>query len=630
MKKNPFYGMSAAAMLFGCYMVSQALRPEPGHLGKLLTLIGVLQVYEALLVALGVLLVATKRAPRDGVAVLLIETLFLMDATLLATECVTAEVGMGTVAAVVLAALVVAKLMAVRRFVPELLPGWATAVLGIHAGAVLALPVAAALLAAARALDARAMYALWWLTLALPLARRTLVRATKTTTRGLAVWSWVPASSLLLHLWSVGWIHQVGFRPAFLAPFALGLALAARREELNRQVLLPAMALLLSVGQREAIDLSPLADGFPLSPLHLAALAAAVTWAVLAWRYRHPWLAGLAAATVLAGVAGPAASKVAAAAGALGRWVARVLPRDTLAWGVTAVGAAFVFLGIGTWTSLRGPRPPGRRVARRWMPRAIPGGSVTLALVLAALAGGALLSVLDGHPPDPAGRRALVGHAGWLCLLAAGFSLGALARRSRLDAGPTGVLSLVAAGASLFFLSALLPAGDHHAVSRNESRAIADVRTVVSAQAAYQAVNSGLFDADLSCLAHPRSCLPDYGADEPAFLDEGLASLGTRGGYQRSFHPGPSPEEVGPEGSPTSVRTWAYLATPSEDRPGLRPDALGQGHDPAMAIVSLGPGGSGVRSFCGDSSGQICFTLQGTPALRDDGTCDLDRCSELR
>jgi hypothetical protein len=34
-----------------------------------------------------------------------------------------------------------------------------------------------------------------------------------------------------------------------------------------------------------------------------------------------------------------------------------VVPRTTVGWGVTAVGAAFAFLGIGAYISLR--QPPG-------------------------------------------------------------------------------------------------------------------------------------------------------------------------------------------------------------------------------------------------------------------------------
>jgi hypothetical protein len=150
------------------------------------------------------------------VTVLLIETLFLMDATLLATECVTTEVGLGVAVAVALSALAGAKLAVVRRLAPEPLSGWAAWWLGLQAVAVLALPGKAALLAAARVLDARLLYALWWLALVLPPVRRALLASTRTADEeslGVALWSWVPAASVLIHLWSVGWIHQVAFHP---------------------------------------------------------------------------------------------------------------------------------------------------------------------------------------------------------------------------------------------------------------------------------------------------------------------------------------------------------------------------------------------------------------------------------
>jgi hypothetical protein len=608
MKKNPFYGMSAAAMLFGCYMVNHALRIEPGQAERLLVLIGVLQLYEALLVALGVFLVATQRAPRDGVTVLLLETLFLMDATLLATECVTAEVGLGVVCALVLAALGLAKLVVVRRVAPRLLPASTAWLLGLQAVTVLAVPTAAALLALARAFDAKALFAFWWITLALPVVRQALLRTAPTRThpsRALAVWSWVPAGSVLLHLWSVGWIHQIGFHPAYLAPFVLGLALTAGPRDVNRHVLAPALAVLLSVCQGDdlGVVLPVLGD---LSPFRLAGVAAAATWVVLAYRHRHPWLLALAAASSLAGVAEPAISRILAAAGALGRWMARGLPRGPLAWGVSGIVAAFVLLGLGTWRSLGGGGLPRLTTARRLR---LPGGTVTLALLLAALAGGVLLSALDGPHFDLSRQRVLVARAGWLALLAAGFSLWALLHPSpkgvRAEARPTATLWFVASWSGIVFFSSVISA-DSHRVPRNESRTIADIRALVAAQAAYQSLNHGHADGNLSCLAQPAMCLPDHGDHEVAVLDGEIAALGPRYGYRRSFHPGLPPEGLRLEGSLSSVRTWAYLATPAE------------------------PGVTGVRSFCGDSSGRICFTLaRDLPSLRADGTCDVDRCTTL-
>ena len=63
MKSNPFYALSASAMLLGCWLLSEALHLQAGQLGGLLTLMLVLQLYEGLLVGLGAFLVRTGRAP---------------------------------------------------------------------------------------------------------------------------------------------------------------------------------------------------------------------------------------------------------------------------------------------------------------------------------------------------------------------------------------------------------------------------------------------------------------------------------------------------------------------------------------------------------------------------------------
>ena len=55
-------------------------------------------------------------------------------------------------------------------------------------------------------------------------------------------------------------------------------------------------------------------------------------------------------------------------------------------------------------------------------------------------------------------------------------------------------------------------------VSANESATIGDIRTVISAEAAYQSANSGFYDR-LTCLATPAGCIPGYPATAPTFLD---------------------------------------------------------------------------------------------------------------
>ena len=105
MKSNPFYALSASAMLLGCFMLSRALELEAGKLRGLLVLILVLQLYELLLVGFGTFLVRSGRAPRDGLVVLAIGSVFLLNATGLSAECVTADRRVGAFVTLAIAAL---------------------------------------------------------------------------------------------------------------------------------------------------------------------------------------------------------------------------------------------------------------------------------------------------------------------------------------------------------------------------------------------------------------------------------------------------------------------------------------------------------------------------------------------
>ncbi len=613
MKKNPFYGMSAAAMLFGCYMLNHALRLEPGHVGKLLTLMGVLQIYEALLLGLGTHLVVTRRAPRDGLTVLMLGTLFLLDATLLATECVTADAGVGTVVSLVLVGLAVAKVAYVRRVLPHALPAPAALLLGMQAALVFLLPVAVSQLASARLVTPLTLYGLWWITLALPLAQKVIANATHPTPGEASpvhmTWTWLPALAVLGHLAALEWIHQVAFHIAFLAPFLLGRAIAVERHHVGRQIAFPALAVLLSLGQSEAL-------GFPLwgenegsivSPLRLATLGAAGAYTALAWRHGYRWLVALAAASGVLGLLGASVASIADSVEALARLVARLLPRNVLGWGLSGVVAAFVSLALGAWRSLRGEghRPPPAPRPAKGPPR----GAVTAALLLAALATGSMLWALDSYPVGHARQRSAALTSAALAVAALVLGAWAQSRASGPPEDPAGkqaaTLALFAGIGGLLVSCPVFSAAGRH-VSRSESWVIGDIRTVISAQAAYQTQNAGHADARLSCLAQPSECIPGYESDQPSFLDAALASLADKKGYRRSFHPGGPPDAISPGGSPTSVSTWAYVAVP------------------------LDPGYSGIRGFCGDSRGQIFFTANGSaPSLASDGTCDPDSAHPL-
>jgi type II secretory pathway pseudopilin PulG len=133
-------------------------------------------------------------------------------------------------------------------------------------------------------------------------------------------------------------------------------------------------------------------------------------------------------------------------------------------------------------------------------------------------------------------------------------------------------------------------------VSANEAATIGDVRTVISAQAAYTTVNGGYYDT-LECLGAPGNCIPDYSG--PTFLDPTLASGIPKNGYRRTLYLGEAADLAGAAQpiSPSSVRSYAYVAVP------------------------LQRGQTGVRAFCGDVNGVVCATADGSEPEVADGQC---------
>ena len=112
-------------------------------------------------------------------------------------------------------------------------------------------------------------------------------------------------------------------------------------------------------------------------------------------------------------------------------------------------------------------------------------------------------------------------------------------------------------------------------VSANESATIGDIRTIISAEAAYNSSNNNLY-GQLSCLSSPANaaCLgANYGTGAPTFLDSTMATdTLTKSGYIRTMNYALTG---------TSSATFCYLA---------QPQTLNR---------------TGVRSFGGDDAGVI-------------------------
>ena len=118
-------------------------------------------------------------------------------------------------------------------------------------------------------------------------------------------------------------------------------------------------------------------------------------------------------------------------------------------------------------------------------------------------------------------------------------------------------------------------------VSANESATVGDIRTVVSAEAAYHSASGGYYGTGL-CLLVPSGggCVPSYPLTAPTFVDSQIAGMTPKSGYSRSMDESAA--------VPGGLSCYHYRAVP------------------------INPGQTGVRGLGGDCSGSICFTPNGT------------------
>jgi len=146
-------------------------------------------------------------------------------------------------------------------------------------------------------------------------------------------------------------------------------------------------------------------------------------------------------------------------------------------------------------------------------------------------------------------------------------------------------------------------------VSANESATIGDIRTWISAEAAYQSSNAGFYDSDPVCLVDPNGCIGTYSATAPTFVDSQIAAMTAKSGYDRTMGTDAgSPGSIPSGASPSSTGAVVFIATPSaQDK-------------------------TGVRGFAGDTSGIICTSGDGSAPNNTSGgvtpttgTCDVLR-----
>jgi len=148
---------------------------------------------------------------------------------------------------------------------------------------------------------------------------------------------------------------------------------------------------------------------------------------------------------------------------------------------------------------------------------------------------------------------------------------------------------------------------DAETLRSRERMALLDVRTILMAARQFAAWNGGYF-GEPKCLVTPEACLPDFPKDQSALLDPTHDWLATRLGYVRKFHPGPPADDearIRVRAAPGSVKSFAFTVSPER------------------------PGETGLRAFCGDSSGKVCAIAKGTEPPVKDGRC-APPCQELK
>ena len=129
-------------------------------------------------------------------------------------------------------------------------------------------------------------------------------------------------------------------------------------------------------------------------------------------------------------------------------------------------------------------------------------------------------------------------------------------------------------------------------VSANEAAVQGDIRTIVSASAAYESASQGNgYAPTLTCLSTPGGaavCIPGYAATAPTFIDTSLAAAdagNAKSGYNRTYAPTATAASVGA----TGFTGYCYAASPATFNR------------------------TGVRSFGGDASGVIGGTSMNAP-----------------
>ncbi|HEV2295860.1 MAG TPA: hypothetical protein VGR35_18585 [Tepidisphaeraceae bacterium] len=373
---NPFYFLSACCMLLGIFVLNDSLTWSPLPRNNLLILIATLNVYEAALVVLAVVLLR-RGLVRDGMFLLFLEAFFLADAGFLNMEIFTTDPATGLIVNGALFALAVVKVAFIFAAIGLPIRGGLFFFVIAQVALLFAIPGVFSYIAWQREgeLPMLAVAGAWWAAGLVPVLYVLLVRMlplTPIARRVGKVFIGLPFISLMAHLCLANWVYEVSFHPSNLAPLLLGLAVWVGRYDshvstlawrMRMHLVLPFTAVALA-----AIKFPPeltfdlLGVGF--SPLRLTLIAASVVYLDGWVLHRHLYfMAGSILCLLGSGLGSSVKDMNRNTLDFMEYWlesIRRLVPRTTSQWGVVSVVGAFVLLAMGAGLSLLKGAPPSR------------------------------------------------------------------------------------------------------------------------------------------------------------------------------------------------------------------------------------------------------------------------------
>jgi len=364
--RNPLYLVSALSMLVGCFILNGALDPRPQHLSQILLVLGFLNLYEALVIALGGYLVTrhpSRLSVLDGRLLLLLAVVFLADMTSFIMPSLEAALVLGSAVNGALFLLALVKLYAILRVLDLSYGRWRLHFLRFE---LLLLFLVPSLLAAVKARDGNLpawIMASWWacgivLSLKAFLPGEVTGQAASSERAELvspairwALWR-VPFFSLLAHIAAMNWLYGVVPHPCNAAPILLAVTVHRLRDPSTKlRVLLstPAWAVLFCLHFPSEFSVPALG----LSPLRLVLLATSCIHLIGFLKRRELLLFVSAQLCLIAALAGSSVTAIGTRLISIRQALWGAVPNTITQWGVFYVSLAFVLLGAGALWSLR-------------------------------------------------------------------------------------------------------------------------------------------------------------------------------------------------------------------------------------------------------------------------------------